>query len=100
MIARVIIGAIGSDSLDRDHYRRGYHGRVQCYAQNRLGRIYKAAGARPYNVQQLALNKCYNRSYECRPIRSTKAGAAAKPTSRSMQSNSTAKPVARSSRSR
>lgn len=68
VIARVIIGAIGADSLDRDHYRRGYHGRVQCYAQNRRGQIYKAAGARPYSVQQQALNKCYNRSYECRPM--------------------------------
>lgn len=68
VIARVIIGAIGADNLDRDHYRRGYNGRVQCYAQNRRGQIYKAAGARPYSVQQKALNKCYNRSYECRPM--------------------------------
>lgn len=69
-IIRIIIaGAIAADRLDRDHSRRGYRGRVTCYADDRRGRTFAASGNRPRRVQERALNQCERRSYNrCRPL--------------------------------
>lgn len=60
IIGGVIGAIIDSDRIDRDHSRRGYRGRVTCYAENRRGERFRARGHRPRFVQDDAIRACYN----------------------------------------
>jgi len=63
-----IIGAIAADRIDRDRDRDGRYGRrnVTCYARDRRGNVYRAAGRNARRVQDHALDKCEQFARYCR----------------------------------
>ena len=68
IIKKIVKGIIIAESLDRDHGRGGYRGQVTCFAQSRRGETFRAAGNRPNQVQNKAMDKCLRNAVQCRPL--------------------------------
>lgn len=63
------IGRVFRDiTLDRRQGRRGYREVVACYAQNDYGDLFRAYGYRPREVQNYAVDQCYNYSNYCEAL--------------------------------
>lgn len=58
----------GYDGLNPDRRRNRRRGRVACFAENRRGRLFRAVGYIPRRVQRRAMDICFSRSAQCRPL--------------------------------